>query len=71
MDSYSMLYEYMQNKQAALENDVIQIEHNVFGRGTGPYDCFECLVAKCRLELANEIFSDVHKVLQIIRTIRR
>lgn len=66
-----MLYEYMQNKQAALENDVIQIEHNVFGRGTSPYDCFECLVAKCRLELANEIFSDVHKVLQIIRTIRR
>ena len=69
MDRYSLLYEYMQNKQVALENDVVQLEYNVFGRGTGPYECFECLVAKCRLETANEIFADIYRVLRIIRSV--
>ena len=71
MDNYSMIYEYIMNKSEQLENEVVQTEHNVFGRNVDSFDAFECLVARCRLEMAEEIFSDLHRVLQIIRGVNR
>lgn len=67
MDNYSMIYEYMMKKSEQLENEVIQTEHNVFGRNVDSFDAFEALVARCRLETAEEIFADLYRVLKIIR----
>ena len=69
MDKYGFLQEYMLNKQTALENEVNILQFNLFERHTGPYECFECLLAKCRLEMAIEIFSDIYDVLRIIRSV--
>lgn len=69
MERYSLIYEYIYHKQARIEDDAAHIEQIAYGRETGPYECFECLMAKCRVETADEIFRELIEVLKIERGI--
>lgn len=67
-DNLKYLYEYILNKDAALQNDIIQLNNNMAYRETDYMDCMNLMIAKCRYDMAAQIFKDLATVMSIIRS---
>lgn len=61
------LYEYMLFEEQRARNDMIQLYHNVAYRDADHLDHLEMILARHRLEVAQEIFVDVRWIIRTYR----
>lgn len=61
------LYLYMNNAQLRIENDLVQLGNNLRYRDVDYLDMLEYILARHRLEVARELFTDLRWVVQTYR----
>lgn len=60
-----LFYEYILHKQQFLENDYIQLKNNVNQRECDMLDHLEFIIARCRMETADEIFFEMTNLFNL------
>ena len=60
-----LMYEYIIHKTVFLENDLIQMKNNVSQRECDMLDHLEFIIARCRMETADEIFYEMTKLFSL------
>jgi hypothetical protein len=63
----TVLYQYMMFKEQYYSNDITQLCNNVSYRNADALDHLEMIMAQVRLATAQEIFSDMYKLMRMIR----
>ena len=66
-DNLKFLYEYIMNKDTALQNEIIQLNNNLAYREADCMDYANLMIAKCRYDMAAQIFRDLATVVSVIR----
>lgn len=63
----TMILEYLLYEQARLEDAYIQMENNIGLRGADYVDHLEIILAKCRIDTALDISTDIRSILRYNR----
>lgn len=63
----TILYQYMMFKEQYYRNDSVQLGNNINYRNADPIDHLEMIMAQVRVATAQEIFSDMHKLMRLIK----
>lgn len=63
----TLLYQYMFFKEQFYQNDITGLDNNISYRKADAIDHLEMIMAQTRLATAQEIFSDMHKLMRMIR----